>query len=190
MEDNVVIPPESSVITFMIILTAADVPHHTLDLICRTFHATMVCSHHACIVPQANSCKPICFAIATERKISLKPQPSSSTSRAAKTHQVYISQIPQSTCGNLEDFANLDSLNPHGTMPRGCNKTIGWTCCLSITPMIKIFSNLKSIPKEHSNWVKQMAKRSAIVDSLLVYRDKFMEDPHHYRIMIPHDIQL
>ena len=34
-----------------------------------------------------------------------------------------------------------------------------------------------------------MAKRSAIVASLLVYTGEFMEDPHHYRIMIPHDIQ-
>jgi len=78
----------------MIILTAADVPHHTPDLIRRTFHATMVCLHHACIVPEENLCDPICLATATERKISLKPQPSSSTSRPAKTHQVNISQVP------------------------------------------------------------------------------------------------
>ena len=39
-------------------------------------------------------------------------------------------------------------------------------------------------------WVKQMAKRSAVVDSLLMYRDEFMEDPNHYRIMVPNDIQL
>lgn len=76
-EDNVVILPETGFITVMIILTAVFVPHHTPDLIRRTFHPTMVCLHHASIVPEANSCDPICLATATERKTSLKPQPSS-----------------------------------------------------------------------------------------------------------------
>ena len=35
-----------------------------------------------------------------------------------------------------------------------------------------------------------MAKRSAVVDSLLMYQDKFVEDPNHYCIMVPNDIQL
>jgi len=38
--------------------------------------------------------------------------------------------------------------------------------------------------------VKQMAKRSAVIDSLLMYRDEFMEDPDHYCIVVPNDIQL
>lgn len=41
-EDNVVIPRETGVITVMIILTAAFVPHHTPDLIRRTFHLIRV----------------------------------------------------------------------------------------------------------------------------------------------------
>ena len=51
-------------------------------------------------------------------------------------------------------------------------------------------SAIKNIPKEHLQWVKQMAKRSAVVDSLLMYQDEFMEDPNHYRVMVPNDIQL
>ena len=47
---------------------------------------------------------------------------------------------------------------------------------------------LKSIPKEHLNWVKQIAKRSAI--AFLSIEDELMADPHHYGIMISHDIQL
>ena len=35
-----------------------------------------------------------------------------------------------------------------------------------------------------------MAKRSAVVDSLLMCRYEIMEDPNHYRIMVPNDIQL
>ena len=35
-----------------------------------------------------------------------------------------------------------------------------------------------------------MAKRSAVMDSLLMYGDELMEEPNHYRIMLPNDIQL
>ena len=35
-----------------------------------------------------------------------------------------------------------------------------------------------------------MAKRSAVMDSLLMYGDEFTEDPKNYRIMLPNDIQL
>lgn len=66
-EDNVVMPHETGVITVMIILTAAFVPHHTPDLIRRTFHPTMGCLNHACIVPEANSCDPICLATTQQR---------------------------------------------------------------------------------------------------------------------------
>ena len=51
-------------------------------------------------------------------------------------------------------------------------------------------SVVKNFPKEHLQWVKQMAMRSAVIDNLLMYRDEFMEDPNHYRIMVPNDIQL
>ena len=51
-------------------------------------------------------------------------------------------------------------------------------------------SAIKNIPKEHLQWVKQMAKCSAVIDGLLLYRDELMEDPNHYRVMVPNDIQL
>ena len=35
-----------------------------------------------------------------------------------------------------------------------------------------------------------MAKRSAVIDGLVTYRDELMEDPNHYRIVVPNDIQL
>ena len=35
-----------------------------------------------------------------------------------------------------------------------------------------------------------MAIRSAVIDGLLKCRDELMEDPNHYRIMVPNDIQL
>ena len=35
-----------------------------------------------------------------------------------------------------------------------------------------------------------MAMFSPFIDGLLMYRDEFMVDPHHYRIMVPKDIYL
>ena len=53
-EDNVVIPPENSVIAFMIIATSVDVPHHTPELVHGTFNNTMACLQNACLMPQAD----------------------------------------------------------------------------------------------------------------------------------------
>ena len=53
-EDNVVIPPENSVIVFMIIATSVDVPHHTPELVHGTFNNTKACLQNACLMPQAD----------------------------------------------------------------------------------------------------------------------------------------
>ena len=42
-ENNVVIPPENSVITFLIIATSVDIPHHTPELVHGTFNNTTQC---------------------------------------------------------------------------------------------------------------------------------------------------
>ena len=44
--------------------------------------------------------------------------------------------------------------------------------------------------KKQLQWSKQMEKRTAVVESLLIYQNEFMEDPNYYRIMVPNDIQL
>ena len=51
-------------------------------------------------------------------------------------------------------------------------------------------SAVKNHSKGTFQWVKQMTTRSALIDSFLMYRDDFIEDPNHYPIMIPNDIQL
>ena len=53
-EDNVVIPPENGVITFLIITTSVDVPLHTPELVHGTFNNTMACLHNAGLIPQAD----------------------------------------------------------------------------------------------------------------------------------------
>jgi len=52
----------------------------------------------------------------------------------------------------------------------------------------KVFLHLSTL--QRNTWFQRMAKRSAVNDGLLTYRDELMEDPNHYRIMVPNDIQL
>ena len=66
-EDNVGIPPENSVITFMIIANSVDVPHHTPELIQETFNNTMACLYNACLIHQADYLQPVCFADVPKR---------------------------------------------------------------------------------------------------------------------------
>ena len=51
-------------------------------------------------------------------------------------------------------------------------------------------SPIKNPPKEHLKWFQRMAKRAAVIDSLLTYLDELTVDPNHCRIMVPNDIQL
>ena len=44
--------------------------------------------------------------------------------------------------------------------------------------------------KSDQNWLKQISKRTVLIDDVLVYRDEFMEDPEHYRCFVPQDPEL
>ena len=51
-------------------------------------------------------------------------------------------------------------------------------------------SVLHLLDKQIQTWVKANASNSKIVDDLIMYSDKLMTDPHHYRIFIPSDPDL
>ena len=51
-------------------------------------------------------------------------------------------------------------------------------------------SVLSSLSRKQRNWVITNAKRTKLVDGLLMYSDEFMDDPHHLRIYVPSDIAL
>ena len=107
-ENNIVIPPENSVITFMII--SVDVPHNTPELIHGTFNNTMACLHNACLIPQAD-----CHAQSVWLLLQREPNVQTSL-KASKTSQTKAPQVgaPQQSpplhC-NFQDFENLESLN-------------------------------------------------------------------------------
>ena len=49
---------------------------------------------------------------------------------------------------------------------------------------------LSSLSRKQRNWVITNAKRTKLVDGLLMYSDDFMDDPHHLCIYVPSDIAL
>ena len=113
-EDNVVIPPENSIITFSIIATSVDVPQHTPELIHGTFSNTMACLHNACLIPQADCLDPVCFATVPKKATrSKEPQLKTSVASQSKHSQVSKSQESSSsdTDCNYQDFENIESLN-------------------------------------------------------------------------------
>ena len=71
---------------------------------------------------------------------------------------------------NFQDFENLESLNRNRSSFAKKQLQDYWCSNHDI-------SAIKNISKEHLQWVKQMAKRSAVIDGLLLYRDELMEDP-------------
>ena len=51
-------------------------------------------------------------------------------------------------------------------------------------------SVLTNLPKNVSSWVRTTAPNCKIIDGILMYRDKLMENPDHYRIFVPSDPHL
>ena len=143
-------------------------------------------------MPETNGFNPVFLATAPKRaKRAKEPQVKHSTTTQTKTPEVGKSHESSSSDCNFQDFENLESLNRNRASFSKRQLQDYW-CNLLIKfhTSNQDMSAIKNIPKEHLQWVKQMAKRSAVVDSLLMYRDEFMEDPNHYRIMVPNDIQL
>ena len=135
---------------------------------------------------------PKTLATAPKRaKCAKEPQVKHSTTTQTKTPEVGKSQESSLSDCNFQNFENLESLNRNRSSFAKRQLQDYW-CNLLIKfhTSNQDMSAIKNIPKEHLQWVKQMAKRSAVVDSFLMYRDEFMEDPNHYRIMVPNDIQL
>ena len=164
---------------------------HTIPLNIFMEHLTILwlvsTVHVLCLKPMAST-QSVSLQLQREPK---EPRLKTSVTSQTKNPKAGKSQESSSSDCNFEDFEKLESLN--------CNRSSfakrqlqDYWCNLLIKfhTSYQDMSTIKNIPKEHLQWVKQMAKRSAINDSLLMYRDEFMEDPNHYCIMVPNDIQL
>lgn len=45
------------------------------------------------------------------------------------------------------------------------------------------------VPQKHLQRARHFSKRVAIIDGVLMYRDELMNNPNHYRYVVPDDIQ-
>ena len=126
-DDNVVIPPENAVITFIIIATSVDVPNHTPELVHGTFNNTMACLYNACLMPEINGFDPVCLATTPKRaKCAKEPQVKPSTTTQTKTPEV--GKFPESSSPdcNFQDFENLESLNRNRSSFAKCQLQDYW----------------------------------------------------------------
>ena len=107
-DDNVVIPPENGVTTFIIIATSVDVPNHTPELVHGTFDNTMACLYTACLMPETNGFDPVCLATTPKRaKCAKEPQVKPSTTTQTKTPEVRKSPESSSCDCNFQDVENI-----------------------------------------------------------------------------------
>ena len=148
-----------------------DFPNHTPELVHGTFNNIMACLYNACLTPQTDGFDPVCLATAPKRaKPAKESQVKNSTTSQTKTPEVGKAQESSSSDCNFQDFENLESLTRNRSSFAKQQQQDYW-CNLLIKfhTSKQDLSAIKNIPKEHLQWVKQMAKRSAVVDSLLMY---------------------
>ena len=152
----------------------------------------MACLYNACLVPQTDGFDPVCLATAPKRaKRAKEPRVKNSTTSQTKTPEVGKAHESSLSDCNFQHFENVESLNrSRSSFAKRQQQDYWCNLLIQFHTSKQDLSAIKNIPKEHLQWVKQMAKCSAVVDRLLMYRDEFMENPNHYRIMVPNDIQL
>ena len=119
-------------------------------------------------MPQTDGFNPVCPATAPKRSKRAKEfQVKNSTTSQTKTPEVGKSQESSSSDCNFQDFENLESLNRNRSSFAKRQLQDYW-CNLLIKfhTSNQGISAFKNIPKEQLQWVKQMAKRSAVIDNL------------------------
>lgn len=45
------------------------------------------------------------------------------------------------------------------------------------------------MPNKHLQWAQHFSKRAEVIDGVLIYRDELMDDPNHYRYVVPDDTE-
>ena len=171
----------------MIIATSADVPHYTQNLFMG--HLT---------IPWLVYTMLVVFPKTQFVSLLLPREPNVNESlhficKPEQDPQVSKSQESSPSECNFKDFENLESLNRNlSSFAKKLFQNYRCNLLIKFHSSNQGISPIKNSPKEHLKWFQRMAKRSAVIDGLLIitYRDELIEDPNHYRIMVPNDIQL
>ena len=176
--------PDRKIESFFLLALSVDVPTHTTQEVTETLSPTVIFMSNACLLTHPTCTSPIS---ATGHD--------SNTDTAKEKPQVNLTS-DNSTCSNCNTLPTLDPtelkhLNPQRAAFAELQQKDYW--CKNL---IKYLSSgqkkisIAHLPTKHQQWVKQMSNRTVVKDDLLMYRDEFMVNPSHYRIMVPNDIEL
>ena len=160
--------PEDSVTSFILLVMSMDIPHHTPSLVSETLNGTVAYVRHVCLLT------PITDPPAALKRV--EPD----TSKEAPIKPSSDEYLPVLAGLNLRrsQFAEQQQLD--------------YWCHL----VFKFLSSggdkshFPAVPQKHLQWARHFSKRAAVIDGILMYRDELMDNPNHYRFVVPDDIQL
>lgn len=157
------------VTSFLILALSADVPHNTPSLVSETLNGTVACLRHVCLLSHT-TVHPTAPKLVESETTKVDPVETSSKSD-------YLEALPGLNLCHSQ-FAKQQQNN----------------CWCSLA--FKFLSsggekaNSSRIPQKHLQWAQHFSKCAAVVDGVLMCRDKLMDNPNHYRYVVPDDIKL
>ena len=180
---HLLLPCHSAPSSFILLITALgyDIPSHTPSLISQAFDTS-----HQCL---ASSCDTSPPSIHVD-----PPQPSVDASTRdipSPSPEVTPKVLPPSSAPWPSQLSTLHPLNISWTKFSKKQREDKW-----LRPLINyLMSNndisvLRGLSKKDQSWVISTAKRSAIIDGLLMYSDEFVDDCNHFRVFVQSDSQL
>ena len=181
--DNLVVFPAPVATLFVTTLGYDDIPFLNSSLTSEVFYDTLECITLSCSLPN--------LIATTHSKSNLKPSNPPSDSLPLTSPPSQIDSPPVVVSKWSADLDSLHPLNISSTNFAQCQHDDPW-----LGPLFQyLLSNqdsatLTKFPKNVSSWVKTIATNCEVIDGLIMYVDKLMDNPGHYRIFVPSDPQL
>ena len=155
--------PEDGVNSFVLLAVSMDIPNHSPTLVSDTLNGTFAYLRRICLVAPVN--------------VDSAPDPDSSVTAPIDTKsEDYLLALPG---------LNLDRSQ------FALQQQQDYWCKLVFKLLSSKDGKVKfpGIPQKHLQWALHFSKRAAIIDGVLMYRDELMDNPNHYRYVVPADIQ-
>ena len=180
--DNLVVFP-APVAAFFVTTLGYDIPFLNSSLISEVFNDTFQCITLSCPLPN--------FIATTHSKSKLKPSNPPSDGLPLTPPPSQVDNPPLVTPKWSASLETLHPLSISRTNFAQRQRDDPW-----LWPLFHyLLSNqdsatLTKFPKKVSSWVKTIATNCQVTDGLIMYADKLMDNPGHYRIFVPSDPQL
>ena len=187
--DNLVIPP-APVDSFLIMALGLDIPFIDPSSVSEVFNDALQCITLSCSPTNPNR-----FSSRNSKLLNTSPSVHISTTIPDTPPPIppplQVQSHPDVTPEWSSDLDTLHPLNISRTnfAQKQCQET--W-----LGPLFQYLieeenvSVLTNLLKNVSSWVRTTASNCKIIDGILMYRDKLMENPDHYRIFVPSDPHL